>query len=62
MIDVGLALPEAARHEGAPRWLSLGVPLTLLIDLACLAEPGYPAILGQALAREGAADERPTDL
>lgn len=62
MIDVGLALPEAARHEGAPRWLSLGVPLTLLIDIACLAEPGYPAILGQALAREGAAEEPPTDL
>ena len=62
MIDVGLALPETARHEGAPRWLSLGVPLTLLLDLACLAEPGYPAILGQALAREGVAAEPPTDL
>ena len=34
-----------------------GGPLTLLLDLACLSEPGYPTILGQALAREGAAAE-----
>ena len=62
MIDVGHVMPEATRHESAPRWLSLGVPLTLLLDLACLAEPGYPVILGQALARESVAEESVTDL
>jgi hypothetical protein len=62
MIDVGLAAPTAMRTEAAPSWLSIGVPLTLLLDLACLPEPGYPAILGQALAREGLSDAPAPDL
>ena len=50
----GFGVPEQGGGAEAPRWLSAGVPLTLLLDLACLVEPGYPAILGEALAREGA--------
>jgi hypothetical protein len=41
--------------ETAPAWLRTGVPLTLLLDVACLSEPHYATILGQALAREGVA-------
>ena len=49
-------IAEASYAEDrAPAWLRAGVPLSLLLDLACLEEPGYPVILGQALAREGAA-------
>lgn len=48
----GFGVSEAA--DQVPAWLRVGVPLTLLLDLACLAEPGYPTILGEALAREGA--------
>jgi hypothetical protein len=49
-----LGVPGPKEGAEAPQWLRVGVPLTLLLDLACLSEPGYPAILGQALAREGA--------
>ena len=50
----GFGVPELGDGAAAPDWLRVGVPLTLLLDLACLAEPGYPTILGEALAREGA--------
>ena len=62
MNNAGTAAPEVAWNGVAPRWLSVGVPLTLLLDLACLTEPGYPAILGQALAREGATVEPASEL
>ena len=42
--------------EESPAWLRTGVPLTLLLDVACLSEPHYASILGQALAREGVAE------
>ncbi len=35
-----------------PGWLATRVPLTLLMDLACIEEPTYPAELGAAFARE----------
>ena len=55
MTYTGFTLPEQRDGAKPPQWLRVGVPLTLLLDLACLPEPGYPAILGEALAREGAA-------
>lgn len=35
-----------------PTWLTSGVPLTLLMDLACMRDDGYPEALGRALAQE----------
>ena len=55
MTYTGITVPEQTGGAEPPQWLRTGVPLTLLLDLACLSEPGYPVILGQALAREGAA-------
>lgn len=42
--------------ESAPTWLRTGIPLTLLLDVACMSQPQYAEILGRALAREGAAE------
>ena len=39
--------------DTTPAWLRTGVPLTLLLDVACLRQPQYAEILGRALAREG---------
>ena len=49
----GFGVPEQGGGAEAPRWLSVGVPLTLLLDLACLAEPGYPTILGRGAGTRG---------
>lgn len=51
-MDAVLERPHCG--SASPAWLRTGVPLTLLLDVACLAEPHYAEILGQALAREGA--------
>ncbi len=52
-----MTVDAAAQSETAlpvlpPGWLRSDVPLTLLLDLACLKHVGYPEMLGQALARE----------
>jgi hypothetical protein len=44
-----------------PGWLRSDVPLTLLLDLACLKHVGYPEMLGEALAREASPTTPLTD-
>lgn len=52
-MDAVLDRPQG--DENLPTWLRTGVPLTLLLDVACLSQPHYAEILGRALAREGVA-------
>lgn len=52
-MDNVLDRPPEDQH--APAWLRTGIPLTLLLDVACLNQPQYAEILGRALAREGVA-------